>query len=71
MSLAEEIIQHVNALPDSAKYEVLHFVQFLSAKLNSGSEENEWSFFSLSSAMRGMEKEESLYTVNDVKEKYR
>jgi len=64
MSLEEKIIQQVHELPDSKKAEVLDFVEYLKAK----TEEKEWSGFSLASAMRGMEDEDSLYSLRDIRE---
>ena len=46
--------------------EVLDFVEFI--KSRSREENAVWSELSLASAMRGMEREESLYTLKDVKE---
>jgi hypothetical protein len=64
MSLEEKIIRQVHELPESKKSEVLDFVEYLKAK----TEEKEWSGFSLASAMRGMEDEDSLYSLHDLRE---
>jgi hypothetical protein len=64
MSIEENIIKQIHELPDSKKSEVLDFVEYLRSK----TDEKDWSAFSLSSAMRGMEDDDSLYTINDVKE---
>ena len=64
MSLEEKIIRQVHELPESKKAEVLDFVEYLKAK----TEEKEWSGFSLASAMRGMEDEDSLYSLRDLRE---
>jgi len=64
MSLEEKIIRQVHELPESKKAEVLDFVEYLKAK----TEEKEWSGFSLASAMRGMEDEDSLYSLRDIRE---
>ena len=64
MSLEEKIIRQVHELPESKKAEVLDFVEYLKAK----TEEKEWSGFSLASAMRGMEDEDSLYSLHDLRE---
>jgi hypothetical protein len=64
MSLEEKIIRQVHELPESKKTEVLDFVEYLKAK----TEEKEWSGFSLASAMRGMEDEDSLYSLRDIRE---
>ena len=73
MSIAENIHQHVQKLPDPLQQEVLDFVRFLLFKRGqetiSDQEETEWSGFSLASAMRGMEDEETpIYTTDDLKE---
>ena len=71
MTTAEAIIQHLRSLPDSARREVLDFVQFLEFRGNelTGKEEDvAWSDFSLTSAMRGMEDEGTPYTLADIKE---
>jgi len=69
MRLADRILQELLALPESKQSEVLSFVEFL--HLKQGSEENRaWSAFSLSSAMLGMEDEQSPYTMGDLKESF-
>lgn len=64
MSLEEKIIKQAHELPESKKSEVLAFVEYLKTK----TDEKDWSTFALSSAMRGMEDEDSLYTLDDLKE---
>lgn len=66
MSLEEKIIQQIYDLPESKKGEVLDFVEYLKTKV----EEKDWSRFSLSSAMRGMENEASPYSLDDLKESF-
>lgn len=66
MSLEEKIIRHIHELPESKKAEVLDFVEYLRSK----TEEKEWSEFSLSSAMSGMESEMSPYSLEDIKESF-
>jgi hypothetical protein len=63
MSLEEKIIKQIHELPESKQSEVLDFVEYLRTK----TDEKDWSAFTLSSAMRGMEDEESLYTLDDLK----
>ena len=70
MTLTEEILQHVQTLPESVKAEVLDFVEYLELKSKKVEEEVEWSDLSLSYAMRGMEKETTPYSINDLKERY-
>jgi hypothetical protein len=69
MTVTEQIIRHVRTLPEPIQAEILDFVEYLESKTeraqNGGTD---WSHFSLSQAMRGMESESSSYTLNDVKE---
>jgi hypothetical protein len=53
-------------LPESKKAEVLDFVEYLKTK----AEDKDWSIFSLSSAMRGMEDEDSPYSLGDLQESF-
>jgi formylmethanofuran dehydrogenase subunit B len=68
MSLAEKIIEKVKSLPKDKQSEVLDFIDFLSRKMEE-KETRQWSQFSLEAAMRGLETEGTLYTVEDIKEK--
>jgi hypothetical protein len=73
MTTTEAILQHLQSLPDSARREVLDFVKFLEARraeLIQRDEDAAWSHFSLASALRGMEDEESPYTLADLKEPF-
>ncbi len=70
MLIREQIQEYVVKLPASFQAEVLDFVEYLIAKAQREGlvEENqEWSEFSLASAMRGMEDEETSYTLSDLK----
>lgn len=70
MTTTEIIIQHLKSLPESKQREVLDFVEFLKfrqQKSTAGEEDTSWSEFSLASAMRGMEDEETSYTLRDLK----
>lgn len=63
MSVDKEIYDYLQKLPSEAKNEVLDFVKFLNQK-NKG---RRWSEFSLSTAMRGMEKaDQPEYTKEDI-----
>jgi Protein of unknown function (DUF2281) len=73
MRLAEKIAAHIENLPETYKAEVLDFVEFLESKskqLRDGDEDDRalWSHYSLSQAMRGMEDEEVLYSLDDLVE---
>ena len=74
MTTSEIIIQQLKSLPEPEQREVLDFVEFLKfrrQKPTGRGEDVSWSEFSLASAMRGMEEEETPYTLNDVKESFR
>jgi hypothetical protein len=66
MTLDEKIMKTINELPESQKAQVLDFIEFLKAK----GEERDWSQLSLTSAMRGMEEENSSYSTDDLKESF-
>jgi len=69
MSLTNKIINNIKELPELKQIEVLDFIEYL--KLKTERQENiEWSTLSLSSAMRGMENEQSHYSMNDLKESF-
>ena len=64
MNLSDKIIETLKSLPESKQVEVFDFIEYIKAK----NESSEWSNFSLSSAMKGMENEISPYSLNDIKE---
>jgi hypothetical protein len=66
MNLEERIIRYIKELPESKKAELLDFVEYLRSK----TEERDWSEFSLSSAMSGMENEMTPYSLEDIKESF-
>ncbi|HRV94382.1 MAG TPA: DUF2281 domain-containing protein [Anaerolineae bacterium] len=73
MTTLESIHQYAQMLPDSLQREVLDFVKFLlfkrEQKTSPEHDDIEWSSFSLASAMRGMENEDTpVYTLDDLKE---
>ncbi|MBT8763391.1 DUF2281 domain-containing protein [Desulfohalobiaceae bacterium Ax17] len=67
MKLTEKIIQAIEALPESKQIEVLDYVEYLKAKIEK-QDDIDWKNFSLASAMRGMEDEDSPYSLDDIKE---
>ena len=69
MSIAERININVKRLPESKQIEVLDFVDYLKSRAEK-EEYKEWNDLSLSSAMRGMEDEQSPYSINDLKESF-
>jgi hypothetical protein len=69
MSLEEKIIRYIHELPENERAEVLDFIEHLKTKAKK-KETKEWSEFSLSSAMHGMEGEETPYSLGDLKESF-
>ncbi len=70
MTVTEQIIKHIKTLPEAVQAEILDFVEYLESKTKREKNERiEWSDFSLSQAMRGMESEPSSYSIDDIKEK--
>ena len=78
MAVVDKIHQRVLVLPEPLQAEVLDFVEFLLAKVESNRQadtqdldDREWSNLSVTMAMRGMEDEsEPDYTIADLKEKF-
>jgi hypothetical protein len=66
MTLEEKIISHVRELPETKKAEVLEFLKYL----QKGTDGKDWSAFSFSLAMEGMEDENSPYSIDDIKESF-
>jgi len=69
MKLEEKIIQKILELPESEKAEILDFIEYLKTKKLKKENKN-WTKFSLSSAMRGMEDEQTPYSLDDLKESF-
>ncbi|MBF0274427.1 MAG: DUF2281 domain-containing protein [Nitrospinae bacterium] len=73
MTIPEEIYHQVQHMPETLQAEVLDFVEYLEFKkikpLN-GEKEIDWSAFSLVNAMQGMEDEDTLYSIDDLKERF-
>ena len=70
--ISTEMIQNkMHKLPVAAQTEVLHFVEFLAQKYERDtSEDKQWSEFSLTQAMNGLE-DETPYSEKDLQEKWR
>lgn len=68
MTVAELIAQHLRRLPESVQAEVLDFVRGLASEACGADQGAQWSAYSLSSAMRGMADEPSLYSLDDLRE---
>ena len=66
MTLDEQIQRYAKKLPYSFQEELLDFVEYLMMKAEQ-QEKEEWSSLSLSSAMRDMEDEPTLYSLSDLK----
>jgi hypothetical protein len=74
MTTAEAIVRSLEPLPETAKQEVLDFVKFISARMGQATPADEdaaWSDFSIASAIRGMEEEDTPYSIADLKESFR
>lgn len=69
MNLSEKILTAVASLPESKQAEVLDFAEYIKSKMEK-EEASHWDNFSIASAMRDMENEDALYSVNDLKETY-
>lgn len=71
MTVCQKIAEHVRDLPEQEQIEVLDFIEYLRTKARlrkSKDEEKDWSALSLKNAMRGMEEEPSVYSLDDLKE---
>jgi len=66
MTLDEKIQRYAKKLPYSFQEELYDFVQYLLVKAEQ-QEKQEWASLSLSSAMRDMEEETSLYSLSDIR----
>jgi hypothetical protein len=60
MVFADKLIEKIKSLPEEKQVEVLDFVDFLQGKFEE-EERREWSSFSLDSAMREIEDDNTLY----------
>jgi formylmethanofuran dehydrogenase subunit B len=69
MSIEKIIIQYINELPEHEKAEVLDFIDLLKTR-GQRKAVKEWTDFSISSAMRGMEAEDTPYSLDDLKESF-
>ena len=67
MNLTNKIIENISVLPESKQMQLLDFAEYLRAKAEKD-ENKEWTDFSLATAMRGIEEEEILYSMHDLKE---
>jgi hypothetical protein len=72
MAIADRIQQYVQQLPAPLQAEVLDYVQYLLLKTKRQGtplDDSAWSTFSLASAMRGMEDEDTpVYSPADLRE---
>ena len=74
VTTTQGIVQHLMSLSESARQEVLDFVEFLEsreAEEVARRDNARWSRLSLTSAMRGMEGEDSPYALSDLKEVFK
>lgn len=71
MAISQSLEARIALLPDSAQQELLVFVENLLHKYSSEDiEHKEWSMFSLESAMRDIENEESPYSEEHLMERW-
>jgi hypothetical protein len=73
MNEKETIFYKLSKLPKEKQNEVIDFIDFLSNKntdIEIPDENIEWSKFSMAHAIRGLEDEPDLYTLEDLKEKF-
>ena len=69
MTTAETIMEHVVSLSEYGQTEVLDFVEYRESKKKViKKRKTNWSEFSVSQVMCGMEMEESIYSSADIKE---
>jgi hypothetical protein len=69
MNLFEMIINKVHTLPKRQLKAVYEFMENLNPEMNND-EDSQWSEFSLTSAMSGMEDENSPYSENDLQKTF-
>ncbi len=69
MRLEEIILEHLQDLPEPEKAEVLNFIEYLQTKTEK-KERSDWTTFSLTSAVRDMEAEDTPYSLDDLKESF-
>lgn len=68
------IADQIRTLPEPDQRKVLYYVFSIKSSRKEpakSKEDEDWSAFSLRSALSGMEEEEALYTVADLKESFR
>ena len=72
MALTDKIQIYLDQLSEPLQAEVLHFVEYLFEKVSHQTiaEDKAWYSFSLNQAMSGMEEEEELYTLDDLKVRF-
>jgi len=74
MSDKDLILKKLSKLSKEKQERVINFIDFLSSKdieTQLHEEDLDWSKFSLTQAMTGMENEADLYSLNDLKEVYK
>ena len=67
MNLSEKISTTAASLPESKQVEVLDFAESLKSKIE---QNRKWNNFSIATAMRDMENEDSNYSLTDLKETF-
>ncbi len=70
MNHVNAIMAHLTKLPTSRQTEVLDYVEFLEQKISKkNSDDENFSHFSLTNALKGMEDDKLEYHLSDIKEK--
>ncbi len=73
MTLAKKIFSRIEELPEIYQAELLDFVALLETRSNRVHDDDErssWSRFSLSQAMRSVDDEDDLYSLDDLVESF-
>jgi len=71
MIMTKQIADKVQKLPPASQEKVLRYVEHLLENNGSRTEDDEWSYFAFSQAMRGLEDDDMPeYTDADLKERW-
>lgn len=69
MTIAEQLLNSIQDLPEELQKQVLDYSEYLKTRTIQ-EERIAWSNLSLESAMRGMEGEDSDYSIADIREAF-
>ena len=70
MTIVEKIVDQLKSMPETTQSEVLDFIEYLKSKESPKGDVDEWSQFSLDSALREIREERVPYRVEDLKERF-